>query len=399
MAELRMITDNLLSTSIKYGAIPAIYNPTYLKVQDADLSMEREEVVFVVMLPNGPHIYPQKIMVWHQIVNELINDYAYAITYCPITGTLAAYDTSMKGLNLMFDNEGRLFDGNFVMIDRNTGSLWLQELGIAIDGALIGRGLPMLTVYWTTWGAASKTFPDAMVLNAPNGRKAYGRDPYGNYLRRDTYYDNDKTIYRLQRLDRRFPKKTPMYCLELQGNLLAIDINYVKKKGAVNFFLGPMAFVAMHDTKLDVIRLFDRKIWSDPFLFVRRNGIVRDIHTKTVWDPSTGKAVKGSMKGASLKEYFGHYSMWMAWYSMNPETYVIPGPGEVSEKLLSMDPVGTGKEDPLAPQTKTAPSQISIPPEPVTDHGENSKERKNTGWSDESFKPWDQRTGDYSPYK
>ena len=352
--DLKRIADNLVVTSIKYGAIPAIFNPSYIKVQEADLSMEREEIVFVVMMPDGPHIYPQKILVWHQLVNELIDDNAYVVTYCPITGTLAAYDASMNGLNLLFDNEGRLFDGNSVLIDRNTGSLWLQELGMAIEGTLMGRGLPMLTVYWTTWGAASKVFPEAKVLDAPNGRKAYGRDPYGNYLRTGSYYDNDVTIYRMQRLDRRLHKKTPVLCFELQGVLLAIDIKYVKRKGAVNFFLGPQALVAMHDTKLDVVRVYDRKVWAEPFLYVRRNGRIFDIHTHSIWDPATGTAVGGTMKGASLKQFYGNYAMWMAWSSMNPETFVIPGPGEVPEKLLSLDPVGSASDapkpaDPLDP--------------------------------------------------
>ncbi len=366
--DLKRIADNLVITSIKYGAIPAIFNPTYIKVQEADLNMEREEIVFVVMMPDGPHIYPQKIMVWHQLVNELIDDYAYLVTYCPITGTLAAYDASMNGLNLLFDNEGRLFDGNSVLIDRNTGSLWLQELGMAIEGPLMGRGLPMLTVYWTTWGAASRVFPNAQVLNAPNGRKAYGRDPYGNYLRTGTYYDNDVTIYHMQRLDRRLHKKTPVLCFELQGVLLAIDIKYVKRKGAVNFFLGPQALVAMHDTKLDVVRLFDRKVWAEPFLYVRRNGRIVDIHTRSIWDPATGTCVEGTMKGASLRQFYGNYSMWMAWSSMNPETFVIPGPGEVQEKLLSLDPVGAAKDAPQA-QDPLNPTNLPFGAQPQQSPG------------------------------
>ena len=359
MADLQDIANNLVVTKIKHGAIPAIYNPTYMKVQEADLSMERDVVVFVVMLPDGVHIYPQKILVWHQIVNELIDDYAFVITYCPITGTLAAFNASLRGMNLLFDTEGRLYDGNSVLIDRNTGSLWLQELGMAIEGPLVGRGLNMLEVYWTTWGPASRVFPNAKVLNAPNGHKAYGRDPYGSYMRSGTYYDNDTTIYRLQRIDRRLHKKSPMLCFELQGQLLAIDINYVKKKGSVNFFLGPMALVAVHDPKLDVIRVFDRRVWAEPFLYVRRNGKIRDLQTMSIWDPSKGLALEGTMKGASLKEYHGHYSMWMAWYSIHPETYVIPGPGEVQENMLSADPVGQTQISPRDPLRNPAQGQNS----------------------------------------
>lgn len=60
-----------------------------------------------------------------------------------------------------------------------------------LTAPLLGRGLPMVTVFWTNWGAAKRTFPHAPVLAKPNGNKPYGRDPYGNYQRRGTYYDND----------------------------------------------------------------------------------------------------------------------------------------------------------------------------------------------------------------
>jgi hypothetical protein len=342
LEQLAALTKGLVQTSVGYGAIPALYRPRYDRVQDADLNMGREEPVFVVMLPDGPRIYPQNIMAWHQVVNEIIDDVAYAITYCPITGTLMAYNASMQGINLIFDPEGRLYDGNSVLIDRNSGSLWLQETGMAFDGPLLGRGMPMMPVFWTKWGAASRAFPDARVLAMPSGNRPYGRDPYGSYMRKGTYYDDDILVYPIRRLDKRFPKKTPMLCLEHDNFLLAVNIDYVKKRGAVNFFLGPSALLAAYDQQLDVVRIFDRKIWAEPFLFVSQYGRLVDHATRSRWDPATGKALEGNMQGASMKQLYGCYSMWFAWASMNPETVTIPGPGEVPAELLQLTPPGTG---------------------------------------------------------
>lgn len=339
-ADLAAITNNLLETSVGYGAIPSLYRPRYDRVMEADLSMEREDPVFIVMFPSGPRIYPQRIMVWHLVVNEVINDTAYAVTYCPITGTLAAYDTSMQGLNLILDPEGRLYQGNAVLIDRNSGSLWLQQLGMAFEGPLMGRGLPLVPVYWTTWGAAKRAFPQALVLGIPTGsRRPYSRDPYGNYLKKGTYYDNDQLVYRVGRLDKRLHRKTPILGLELNGALVGIDIGYVKKKGAVNFFLGPEPLLAVHDRQLDVVRVFNRHIWQKPSLFAYHQGVLIDLGTRTRWNPATGRALEGNMQGASMKQYFGIYSMWFAWYAVNPETFLIPGPGEVSQELLNTTPL------------------------------------------------------------
>lgn len=344
LQELADINKKLTESGIQYGQIPSLYRPRFDRIQDAGLSMNADDVVFVVILPDGPRIYPQKYLVWHQVINEVVDDHAYAITYSPLTGGFAAYDASMGGLNLIFDAEGRLYDGNTVLIDRNSGSLWLQELGMAFDGSLLGRGLPLVPAYWTTWGPARRCFPTAKVLSRPPGRRPYGRDPYGDYRKPDTYYTNDELVYPVERVDRRFPRKTPMYCLEHQGALIAVDIGYVKKKGAVNFFVGPSALVAVHDKKLDVVRVFNRQVWAEPFLFIYSGNQFMDITTRSIWDPATGVCLAGNLKGASLPQYYGSYSMWFAWASMNPETLFIPGPGEVPENLLQITPLGPTPE-------------------------------------------------------
>ena len=340
MAELSRITDKLLQTSVSYGAIPSMYRPRYGRIMDADLAMESGDQVFVVQFPDGPRVYPQRIMVWHMVVNEVINDTAYAITYCPITGSLAAYQATLDGAQLIFDAEGRLYDGNAVLMDRNTGSLWLQILGMAFEGPLTGRGLNMLPVYWTTWGAVKRAYPDVPVLTAPAGsRRPYARDPYGNYLKKGTYYDSDILIYPVRNSDRRLQRKAQVLGLEYQGFLLAIDVAYVKKKGTVNFFMGDAALLAVHDKKLDVVRVFNRQVWDKPSLFVYDKGLLVDLATRTRWDPATGKAVEGNMQGASMAQSFGMYSMWFAWFDINPETYLIPGPGEVPDNMLQLTPL------------------------------------------------------------
>ncbi len=363
LQELADINKRLTESGIQYGQIPSLYRPRFDRMQDAGLSMNGDDVVFVVMLPDGPRIYPQKYLVWHQVINELIDDVAYAITYSPITGSFAAYDASMGGLNLILDAEGRLYDGNSVLIDRNSGSLWLQELGMAFDGSLLGRGLPLVPSFWTTWEPARRCFPTAKVMSRPPGRRPYGRDPYGDYRKKDTYYTNDELIYPVRHVDRRFPRKTPMLCLEYQGALLAIDIQYVKEKGAVNFFVGPSALLAVHDKKLDVVRVFNRQVWADPFLFVRADNRLMDIGTRSVWDPATGVCLEGNLKGASMSQSFGMYSMWFAWASLNPETLFIPGPGEVPAELLQITPLGRPSSIPQrgSGQTPYGPGPYDIP--------------------------------------
>ena len=348
--ELARISDKLTETSTAYGSIPSLYRPQYTRVIDAALSLGKDEVVFVVLLPEGGvRIYPQRIMVWHQVVNEVIDDHAYAITYCPISGGMVALDAQIDGMNLIFDADGRLFEGNTVLVDRNSGSLWMQMAALAFEGPLLGRGLPILPAYWTSWNFASRAFPEALVLAAPlESKKAYGRDPYGNYQRRDTYYQNDILVYPLSRMDKRFHRKTHMLGLEHNGLFMAIDREYVKKMGAVNFFMGDSALLAVYDQRLGAVRVFDRQVWEKPSLFVRHMGRLMDLGSRSYWDGS-GRALEGNMQGAAMKEYFGIYAMWFAWFAINPETLVLPGPGEVDKALLQLAPPGEEQQPAARP--------------------------------------------------
>ncbi len=321
MEELSSYSSKLTKTNVGYGSIGSFYRPTFGRMLDADLSMNNAEIVFIVHFPEGPRIYPQRIMVWHQVSNELFGKNSYAVTYCPITGSLAAFKTTLDGVALFFDVQGSLFGGNSVLIDRNTGSLWLQGIGMAFEGPLTGRGLATIPVFWTTWAAAKRVYQDVPVLSTPSG----------------TYYDNDTLIFPVLRTDLRVPYKNEVIGLEFPNFRLAVDIPYIRKQGAVNFFLGEIPLLAVHDQKLDVVRIYHRQVWSDPSLFILSNGQLVDIGTKTVWDVTTGKALKGNMKDASMRQYFGVYSMWFNWYNLNPETYLIPGPGEVPKDVLHLN--------------------------------------------------------------
>jgi hypothetical protein len=107
----------------------------------------------------------------------------------------------------------------------------------------------------------------------------------------------------------------------------------VKKNGAVNFFMGDKALVAVHDIRMGGVRVFDRQIWEKPALFIRDAGRLKDLGTRSYWSDD-GKCVEGNLQGAAMKELFGIHAMWFAWFAMNPETLFLPGPGEVDKSLL-----------------------------------------------------------------
>jgi len=332
---LKAIKDDLYETGVAHGDIPAIYGAQYVSVMDASMSMAPSDHVFIVFFPTGPKIYPQRILVWHEVVNELIQGVPYIVTYSPITGSLAVYLARLNNVSLVFDNQGSLYNNNSVLIDRNTGSLWLQMLGMAFDGPLTGRGLTPIPAWWTTWAFASALYPDAPVLAPPRGaKKPYGRDPYGSYASTDSYYSSETIMYPLTHpKDSRMYPKTRVFGLEYASAFVAIDDVAVTQLGLINFHVGATPMLAVYDPRIGVIRVFNRFVWNEEALFAVENGTLIDIETRTIWS-FDGKALKGKLTSASLEEYFGITAFWFAWAALHPETFVVPGPNDVPPEAL-----------------------------------------------------------------
>ncbi|MEA3337677.1 MAG: DUF3179 domain-containing (seleno)protein [Chloroflexota bacterium] len=52
----------------------------------------------------------------------------------------------------------------------------------------------------------------------------------------------------------------------------------------------------------------------------RRNMIIRDHQTGTLWQHATGEALMGPLKGARLQPLGGELTRWSGWQEMNPHT-------------------------------------------------------------------------------
>ena len=77
------------------------------------------------------------------------------------------HDRRIGTTELTLGVSGKLVDGNLVMYDRETDSLWLQSSGEGLEGSLAGRQLQELDEeQWgiVRWGDWRKAHPDTLVL-------------------------------------------------------------------------------------------------------------------------------------------------------------------------------------------------------------------------------------------
>jgi hypothetical protein len=166
--------------------IPPIDEPRF-EVADTVDWLQPDEPVLVLLLEGEARAYPIQVMIWHEIVNDVVADRPVTVTYCPLCNSGVAFDRRVGGDVLDFGTSGGLYQANLVMYDRQSESLWTQFDGRSVIGARVGEQLTLLPVSTVSWKDYLRDHPDGSVLARDvNNPKPYGRNPYNTYDQRDT---------------------------------------------------------------------------------------------------------------------------------------------------------------------------------------------------------------------
>jgi len=161
--------------------IPAIDSPRFLPVAEVDDLADAEPVIGLTVSGES-RAYPLRILVWHEIVNDVIGGVPVAVTYCPLCNAGIVFERRLDGVVLDFGTTGKLRHSDLVMYDRQSESWWQQYSGEAIVGRYAGRTLEMLPARLESWADFRSRAPDGLVLEPrdPDARP-YGENPYAGY--------------------------------------------------------------------------------------------------------------------------------------------------------------------------------------------------------------------------
>src|SRR5918994_1542044 len=91
-------------------AIPAIDNPVFEQASSVDWLDDREAVL-VLQLEGEPRAYPVQVLMWHEIVNDVLDGRPVAVTYCPLCNSGVAFDRTVGGRTLDLPAEIRAEHG------------------------------------------------------------------------------------------------------------------------------------------------------------------------------------------------------------------------------------------------------------------------------------------------
>jgi len=200
----KRLRENVVGGGPGKDGIPSIDDPRFESVDDVGDRLHPNEPVFGLEVDGEAKAYPQYVLVWHEIANDVVGDVPVAVTYCPLTGTVMAFERG----SIEFGVSGTLVNSNLVMYDRETDSRWPQVLGTAIEGAFEGESLVERPVTWTSWKHWRDANPEGVVLTEDTGSvRDYGRDPYGSYNPKTRYYSSDSFLFSpIRRSDALHPK-------------------------------------------------------------------------------------------------------------------------------------------------------------------------------------------------
>lgn len=173
--------DEIMSGGPPKDGIPAIDDPVFKPISDVS-NIEDNEPVISLNINGERKAYPVQVLMFHEIVNDVIGGKEVSVTFCPLCNASIVFDRNLDGEILDFGVTGKLRLSDMVMYDRQTESWWQQFTGEGIVGKYTGKKLKILPSRIESFEIFKKRFPDGKVL-VPNNSFArnYGRNPYVNY--------------------------------------------------------------------------------------------------------------------------------------------------------------------------------------------------------------------------
>ncbi len=318
--------------------IPSIDEPNFSSVDDVDWLAD-DEAVILLDLDDQTRVYPVQILIWHEIVNDVVGETPVTITFCPLCNSAVAFDRRVQDEVLDFGTSGSLYNSALVMYDRQTESLWTHFDGLSVVGTLMGTELRRIPVQTVAWETVREAHPDALVLNRDTENpRNYGRNAYPNYDLRDgplPGFFQDTTNDVLPAMNRIVGVREPA-----ASEPITIPLELLQSERALGVdasgtplvaFWAPGAASALEAETVDGGRDIGQTGVFDPVVGDREltfspagdDGFVDD-QTGSTWTV-LGAATDGPLAGTKLEPVEHLDTFWFAWSSYVPNSRIIQG--------------------------------------------------------------------------
>lgn len=328
--------DEIISGGPPPDGIPAIDRPQFIPLAEVARWLAPKEPVLALTVNGDARAYPLQILVWHEIVNDVVGGIPVAVTYCPLCNSGLVFERVVDGATLDFGTSGMLYKSDLVMYDRQSHSLWSQMEGRAIVGDRAGaqlRARPANTIGFEDWRAAH---PDGKVLSRETGHhRRYGANPYEAYDQPSLgpFLFNGRP-------DARRPPKERVVGVAVGEARRAYPFPLLEKLRVAHDTVGGQAIVVVYQpgtlSALDASEIarsravgatavFNARLGNRTLSFEAAPGGVRDRQTGSEWN-FFGAALSGPLAGQRLTPVPHVDAFWFAWAAFHPTTTLWTGP-------------------------------------------------------------------------
>lgn len=322
--------------------IPSIDSPVFAPVEEIDF-LSDEEAVVVVQIDELVRAYPVQILIWHEIVNDVIGDVPVTITYCPLCNSALAFDRRLGDRLLDFGTSGELYQSALVMYDRQTESLWAHFTGQALVGHLAGEQLELIAAQTISFETFVEDYPDGLVLTKDTGAiRSYGLNPYAGY---DDVATDPIGTFISQPIDDSLPAKQRVVGVIAPGGPVAVTLDELAEDGVIHIggdsgLRSDTAIVVLHQnglaSALDASEIDGGKDVGQTGVFIPVSsegteltfsrssdgaGFVDD-ETGSTWT-ITGVATQGPLAGEVLRSIPHIDTFWFAWSTYRPDAVLV----------------------------------------------------------------------------
>ncbi len=220
--------------------IPSIDHPRFVPPGEAGFLRRNDEVVSVTVA-GKTRAYPLRILVWHEIVNDVLAGKPLAITYCPLCASSMVFDRRIGGKVRTFGVSGLLYQSDVLLYDRETESLWTQLGRRAVSGPDRGKPLSWIASETMTWEAWRKRHPDGEVLSTETGhRRNYAANAYADY------FSSPRVMFPVTQYRDDLPNKELVVGLWLDGHAKAYRLADLKREGTIQDRVGQRSVTLVH---------------------------------------------------------------------------------------------------------------------------------------------------------
>jgi hypothetical protein len=281
------------------------------------VKVDPDDKVLAVRLGAEARAYPIRTMGYHHIVNDTVGGVPIAVTYCTLCHTGLVWNRVLDGKTLYFHLAG-INNGNALLQDEQTSSIWQQSTGEAIFGPLKGRHLELVRSNELSFALWRKEQPQGQVLQ-PDPAYVAEYDP------KDWERHVEKTVTVVDTSRSGIGPHRLMLGVTAAGQNKAYPIDAILAAKVIEDRVGGSPILIVVGPDAASIRVFEARVDGDAAesTFVRGSGdkLMSDAETGSTWN-FQGCAVDGKLAGRCLKEIDAHKDYWFDWMNHHPETAV-----------------------------------------------------------------------------